>query len=170
MTYVIILCFFWILYLIWYLYFLLYNLKITKKEKEIWQIFVSRTDSITGLFEVSKAYIDRHTEVFSEILSLRKKEFALMELSDNIKAMYEIETKIHHELNFIFQICNKDPKILKNKKFLYIREVIVEKSLLLWDNIIQYNKHIYIYNKVSEYKKYTFIWIFLPYYKKELLQ
>ena len=51
-----------------------------------------------------------------------------MELSDNIKAIYEVESKIHHELNFIFQVCNTHPKILKDKKFLYIREVIIEKS------------------------------------------
>lgn len=170
MIHLIIPWFFWVLYIIWWLYLWLYHSRITRKEKEIKQIFISRTDSITGLFEVSKPYIERHAEVFSEILSLRKKEFVLMELSDNIKAIYEVESKIHHELNFIFQVCNTHPKILKDKKFLYIREVIIEKSSNLWLSISQYNKHLTVYNKAIEYKKYTIIWMFLPFHKKELLQ
>lgn len=170
MMYIIIPSFFWILYLGGWIYFSLYTSKLWRKEKEIAHIFISRTDSVTGLYEVSKFFIERQQEVFAEILSLRKKEFALIELSSNIEAVYELESRIHHELNFIFQVCNTHPQLLKNKKFLYIRDVIVEKSSELWRNISQYNTYVNIYNQAIKHKKYTIIWIFLPFHKKELLE
>jgi hypothetical protein len=95
------------------------------------QLFLSRTNSIVSLYEVTLPYLEKHSEVFQEILQLRKKEFNLVELSTNIEAFLELEAKIHHEFNFIYQVCNAHGKLQKEKKFLYVREIILEKSKLI---------------------------------------
>ncbi len=156
-------------YVIWWIYFFLYQKQLEKKESDIRRIFISRSDTITSLFEVTKPYLERHDEIFQEILSLRKKELHITELSQSLLPLFEIESKIHHELNFIFQVCNTHPKLLKEKKFLYIRDIILEKSSLLGKNINEYNRHIEIYNKKIQQKNVSGIWFFIPFQKKELL-
>lgn len=169
MTYTILLWLFFFLYITWWIYFFLYWKKLKRKEWIIQQAFISRTDTITSLFEVTKPYLERHNEIFQEILSLRKKEFHIIEVSQNPIALFEIESKIHHELNFIFQVCNTHPKLLKDKKFLYVRDIVLDKSSLLGKNISEYNRYLTIYNSMVQRKNLSGIWILLPFQKKELL-
>jgi len=129
-------------------------------------LFLSRTDTIPCLYEITQGQINKRQEIFSEILSLRKKEFWLWEISKNIDAFFELESHIHHEINFIFQICNKNPKLLKDKKFLYIRDVMIHKSAEISRQVKIYKKIIHIYNTFIKYKNYSIIWLILPFQKK----
>lgn len=157
-------------YVIWWIYFFLYQKQLEKKELDIRRIFISRSDTITSLFEVTKPYLERHDEIFQEILSLRKKELHITELSHNLLPLFEIESKIHHELNFIFQVCNTHPKLLREKKFLYIRDIVLDKSSLLWKNINEYNRYLTVYNTMIQRKNLSIIWLVLPFTQKELLK
>ena len=153
-----------------FLYFYLFQKKLQKKESDIIESFLDRTDSIIGIYEITKLYLAKHVEIFDWVLNLRKKEFNLKELSQNIEAFYELEGLIHHELNFIFQVCNTHPKLQKDKRFLYMRDIILTKSSLIWKNIIDYNKYIEVYNTMIRYKNYSVIWFILPFRKKMLLK
>lgn len=81
-----------------------------------------------ALFEVSRNTLQRHDEIFQEALQLRKKEFSVIETHANFAAIVDIEKYIHHEINFIFQVCNKHPILIQDKNFLYLREDIIQKS------------------------------------------
>ena len=164
---------FWVIILflvITSIYFYLYQRKLLQKESSIIKGFLERTDNMIGIYEITKWYLEKHTEIFESILDLRKKEFHLKEVSENIEAFYELELLIHHELNFIFQVCNTHPKLQKDKKFLYLRDIILEKSFLLWKKIDNYNKHIEVYNTMIVYKNYSLIGFMLPFHKKILLR
>lgn len=140
--------------------------KISLFEKKLISLFLSRSDSIPALYEVSRSSLSRHNEIFSESLELRKKEFSLREISENIEWFMELESHLHHEINFIFQVCNKNPKLLREKNFLYIRDIFIQKSSDISKHIKIYNKIIEIYNKIIRYKNYSLIWLILPFRKK----
>lgn len=68
-----------------YAFFYVFLYKIKKFEKKIIQAFLSRSDSIPALYEISKENITRHSEIFADSLALRKKEFHLSEISENLE-------------------------------------------------------------------------------------
>jgi hypothetical protein len=74
---------------------------------------------------------------------------------------------IHHEINFIFKICNKHPELIKEWGFIYLRNLIIKKSNKIWDKIEKYKKAIKILNKLIFYKNITIIWLFFPISKKQ---
>lgn len=149
------------------LYF--FSLRIKIFEQKLISLFLSRSDSIPALYEVSKNALSRHKEIFEESLNLRKQEFSLRGISKNIEGFMELESHLHHEINFIFQVCNKNPKLLKEKTFLYIRDVFIQKSSDISKSIKIYNKIIKIYNKIIRYKNYTLVWYIIPFSKKSAL-
>lgn len=160
-----ILCVLMLLALIW-LFFHIFSRKIQKLEEKIIALFCSRTDVFPALYEVTQDKIARHNEIFAEILELRKKEFSLWNMSHQIEWFLELESKIHHEINFIFQVCNKNPKLIKDGNFLYIRDIIMDKSSAISKDIKKYRKAIGIYNRSVKYKNYSVIWLLLPFFKK----
>lgn len=91
-------------------------------------MFQSRTDTIPGIFEISKEYLTKHDDIFKEALRLKKTEFSLLESSSKLSTIIEVEGMLHHEINFIFKVCNKHPKLLKNGNFIYMRDVVIKKS------------------------------------------
>lgn len=147
-----------------FLYYLDY--RISLKQTKLIHKFTSRTDLIPSLYEVSREHISKQDEIFKEIFSLRKKEFSFKSFSKNIEAFIRMEQHIHHEINFIFQICNKNPKLLKEKNFLYLRDVMIQKSAEIGKDIKRYNKIIEIYNRIIDIKNYSIIWLVLPFHKK----
>lgn len=149
-----------------YVFFHIFTYRIFLLEKKIISAFSSRSDTIPSLFEVSKNNVVRHNEIFWEVLSLRKKEFSLRGISENLESFIEVEQYIHHEINFIFQICNKNPWLLKQKRFLYIRDIIMNKSSTIGKLIRTYNKIIEIYNSLIKIKNYSIIGLLLPFSKK----
>lgn len=160
MSYLYIWIWIYIFFSIVYLIFIYtFNKKLNKLRKNIINLLYKRTDLVPILYEITKTYIERHDEVFKEILKLRKNEFFIQDAE-----FFEIihnELAIHHELNFIFKILWKNPKILKNYKFLYIRDLFLENSKEIWKYMELYKKMSKKYNKYLKYKNITIFWIFL---------
>ncbi len=142
------------------------NMRIQSFEKKLLHTFASRSDLFPALYEVTKDLVIKHSEIFAEVMNLRKKEFSLMLVSNSMEGFLDVESHIHHEINFIFQVCNKNPKLLKEKKFLYIRDVIIQESSDIARMMKKYRKIIDIYNKIITYKNYSVIWLLLPFSKK----
>ena len=119
---------------------------------------------------MTKDYLNKHNEIFNELLILKKIDFS--ENSFYIKLTEKTTTykKIHNELNFIFKVCNKHPKLNKNANFLYTREVIIEKSSELWTKLEIYKKIIIKFNNLVSIKNFTIVWLLIPIYKKETIQ
>lgn len=62
----------------WFFFSLLRS-KIQLLERRIIKNFISRSDCFPALYEVTQPYINKHGEVFREIMALRKKEFHIIE-------------------------------------------------------------------------------------------
>lgn len=157
--------------LLWvaYGFFLVLNYRILRFEKKILEVFTTRTDNISALYEVTKDTLQKHAEIFDEVLALRKKEFTLMNISHTLESCIELEKQIHHEINFIFQVCNKNPGLIKKKEFLYIRDIMMSKSHEIWQLMKKYKKIIEIYNTFIQIKNFTLIGLILPFSKKTVL-
>lgn len=136
--------------------------KIEVLEKRIKSKFVSRTNIVPAIFEISKTYISRHSDIFKEILHLRKVEFSEHEGAKNLSEMIITEGLIHHELNFIFKVCNSHPKLLREWKFIYLREVIVQRSIELGKDIDLYRRIIKQYNSLVKVNQVFVIGFFTP--------
>lgn len=140
--------------------------KIDNLEEKIKNLFLERTSLIPSVFEISDEYLNKHNDIFYEILNLRKMEFS--QANNYIDLAHIMKTKklIHHEINFIFKICNKHNKLIKEAKFIYIRNLIIKKSNSIWENIEKYKKSVEILNKLIFYKNITIIWLLFPISKK----
>lgn len=157
--------------LIW-ISFILYNVIIIKiknnislLETKIVNLFNKRTYLVPSLYDITKEYLTKHNEVFYEIMKLRKQNFANYE-SDEFLEIIKTEIQIHNELNFIFKITNKSPKIQKNEKFLLVRDLFLDYSYLIWEEITNYKKLISIFNLLLNFKNFTIIWLFIKIDKK----
>lgn len=157
---------FFILLFIYYLFLKYYENKINNLEKEIKNLFLERTNLIPSVFEVSNDFLNRHNDIFHEFLNLRKIEFSQANNNLELNSILETKKLIHHEINFIFKICNKHPKLIKEAKFIYLRNLIIQKSEEIWNNLEKYKIAISIFNKLIFYKNITIIWIFFPISKK----
>jgi len=138
-------------------------------EKKLMLLFARRGDIFPGLYEVSKQHINRHEEIFHEALLLRKQEFWLMSSQRDIEWFVELQSHIHHEINFIFQVCNKNPWLIKDKNFLYLRDTMISISSDISQEMKKYRRLIEIYNTIIFYKNCTVIWLIIPFYKKAVL-
>lgn len=158
-----ILHYFLILYIvisIFYLIFLiLLNKKINKLEDIILNLFKKRTNLVPILHEITKEYLNKHSEVFNEIIKLRKIE--LSNYNDSFLDKVQNEILIHHELNFIFKVVSKHKKLSKNSKFLLTKDLFLENSEKLWAKILLYKNIVNIFNRLLIFKNITIIWIVL---------
>lgn len=154
----------WILAILlsFYVYLVLLKRKLWNLENTIIHQFRKKTDFIPSLYEVSRDYITKHDEIFHEILRLRKINFS--ETNDDKKLHEIIKTQwlIHNELNFIFKVSNKHQKMLREWKFIYLRDIIINRSGTLSENIKLYKKIVAEYNHLIKIKNLSIIWLFLP--------
>lgn len=141
--------------------------KIKSLEYFIIQNFKEKNNLIPSIFEVTRNHISKHLEVFEELIKLKKQDFAENSSFDTIKEKNKTFSLIHKELNFIFRVANKNQKLNKDWKFLYIRDLIIDKSNLIWENLNIYKRFIKIYNKIIIFKNLTIIWLFIPINKKD---
>ncbi len=156
-----------ILIIIFNLFLINLNNKVLKLEKIIILLFEKRTNLVPSLYEITKKYLNKHEEVFEEILKLRKKEFINYNEDFLIKISNEI--LIHHELNFIFKVSLTHLKIQKNERFLLIKDLFLDNSFEIWEKIKLYKEAIKFLNKLIFFKNFTIIWYFLNVeYKKEI--
>lgn len=160
-----ILLFIFISFLIFFNVFLiLFDKKLKQLENQIILLFEKRTNLVPSLYEITKEYITKHNEVFSQILNLRKIEFSNYE--DNFIERINNEIQIHHELNFIFKVISKHPKIEKNWKYLLIKDLFLENSLEIWKKVELYKNIIKKFNFLLLFKNLTIIWLFIDIKKR----
>jgi hypothetical protein len=95
--------------------------RLNKLELSILSSFSNRTNIIPSLFEITRDVIVKHDQVFAQSLNLRKEEFAKMSVSEPLYSFMDLEVSLHKELNFIYKVCSKHPKMMKNSKFVYLR-------------------------------------------------
>lgn len=155
----------WSLILIFVLFLIfiyLLKIKIEELEEKVLTQFKEKNNQIPSIYEVTKKYLNKHDEIFRESIRLRKKDFS--ENNFYYKLIDKLNTNklIHNELNFIFRVCNKHPKLNKDWKFLYIRDVIINKSDEISENIELYKSIIKKFNKMIHLKNFTIIWLLFP--------
>ena len=80
-----------VLFLFLNMILLFFSSKINRLEQKIKYHFRSRTSSIPSLFEVSKDHLNRHNDIFKEILRLRNIEFCENNLEVSLVNLLEIE-------------------------------------------------------------------------------
>lgn len=141
------------------LFIIIFDNKIIELENKIIKLFEKRTNLLPSLYDITKIYITKHDEVFNEILNLRKVEFSNYMEKFDIRLKNEIQ--IHHELNFIFKVISKNPKILNEWKYLLIKDLFLENSEEIWNQIKLYKIIINKLNFWINFKKYTIIWLFI---------
>ena len=131
------------------------NNSLQKQEKHIINLFNARTNMIPAVFEITKNFFVQHDKIFENILKYRKQELYKYYIQDKTNNTYSeflrlihLEELIHHEFNFIFRITNKHPKLLKKWNFIYIRELIINKSAEIWEELADYSTKIKLYNKL----------------------
>jgi len=146
-------------------YYLL-DVKVQKLERRIKRRFVSRSDTIPGIFEISKKYLNKHDEIFKEAVRLRKMELHLNNTNTKLYKIIEIEGLIHHEFNFIFKVCNKHKALTEDAKYNYIKEIIIYKSHEIGKNMELYKVIAAKLNKLIKIKNYTLIGAFIPIEKR----
>ncbi len=163
------------LYIIWcftffiFLFFLFLKYreyKIRVLEEHIKSLFLERSALIPSIYEISKPYLTKHDDIFSEVLKLRKREFLESTWKINLHSILQTKKLIHHEINFIFKICNKHHSLIKEWKFIYLRNLIIEKSNAIWTKIELYKKINSQQNKLISWKNITVIWFFMYISKK----
>jgi hypothetical protein len=152
--------------LYWTVLFLL-ETKISAFEKDIIDVFKQRNNLIPSIFEVSKDKVVKHEEIFEETLKLRKINFIENNLWVTLWETIRTQSLIHNELNFIFRICNKHNKLLKEGRFIYIRDLIIDKSFDIGTKIELYKKIVKQYNTLINIKQKSIIWILIPLRKKQ---
>jgi len=140
--------------------------KISRLESSIKSLFLERTALIPAIYEVSKPYLTKHEDIFDEVLKLRKREFAESTWEINLASIIQTKKLIHHEINFIFKVCNKHHSLIREWKFIYLRNLIIEKSNTIWAKIRLYKKINTQQNKLISFKNYTLIGLFFYISKK----
>lgn len=166
-----------IYYIIWisiiYIFFItfiyLLKSKIERLEKNILTIFNQKNNQIPSIYEVTKDYLMKHSDIFKELIILKKKDFSENAFYTKLAEKTDTYKRIHNELNFVFKVCNKHPKINKNNKYLYIREVIIEVSAELWTKIEIYKTITKKFNNLVFIKNLTIIWLLFPISKKDII-
>jgi len=158
-----------IMYLLFIIYIYLLRIKIDKFEKKIIYIFKEKNNQIPSIYEVTKSYLNKHDEIFNELLSYKKIDISENNFYSNLVEKANTYKNIHNEYDFIFKICNKHPKLEKNYKYLYIKDVIIEKSTELWKKLWIYKKIVSNYNHLIKIKNFTIIWLLIPIHDKEII-
>lgn len=140
--------------------------KINLLENKIKETFKKRSNLIPWLFEVSKTYIEKETEVFAEVNYLRKIEFYNLQNNTDFREFLNNEKKLHYEIEFLFKVFDKKPKLQKYWKCLYLKDLVIEQSSKIWKNIALYKNIIEKYNFLVNFKNLTIIWLIFPISKK----
>lgn len=155
------------LLVVFYIFLLALNIKIHALENLIKDLLKQRTDLIPSLYEITKDFLTKHNEIYDEVLRLRKIEFSLNDNEDaTFVEILKNERYIHHEMNFIFNICLKNKKLEKSWKFQYIKELTINRSYLIWEKVEKYRKIVDTLNNLITIKNYTVIWLLLPLNKR----
>ncbi len=158
-----------ILYIIFIIFVYLLKIKIDDFENKIMSNFKERNNQIPSIYEITKPYIQKHDEVFKESLKLKKKDFGENGVYTKLAEKIYTYKLIHNEINFIFRVCEKNAKLNKDFKFLFLKDNIAEKSEEIGKNLEIYKKIVNQLNTMILIKNITIIWLFVPISKKETI-
>lgn len=141
--------------------FLLWK-KIVKLEEKIIEKLIQRSSLIPSFYDITKPHLVRHDSIFKEIIHLRNIEF--FECWNNIDFFKIIETeyKIHNELNFIIKLCSKHQKLLKNWNFILLKDILIDVSYDIWENVALHKNISKKYNTYVFIDKLFLVWLFIP--------
>jgi hypothetical protein len=156
-----------IFFLLFFIFLFFFERKIHKLENKIEKIFQSKNNLIPALFEITKNHLVKHEEIFHELLILKKLNFSEHNFYENINKTIHTQQRIHKEMDFIFRVCHKHQKLIKDYNFYYIKELLFTRINDLWDSMSLYKKMVKKYNFFLNIKNYTVIWLFIPMRKKE---
>ena len=131
--------------------------KIEKLEIKINNLFKERNNLIPATFEISKKYLVKHKSIFNEAIKLRKIIFWENNYGWTFTKTIKTQELLHKEINFIFKVCNKHPKLLSEWNFIYLRELILYKSFYLWKKIQLYKQVIDKFNFIIKIKNLKII-------------
>ncbi len=166
--------YFWIIWsvliilILFYFYIYLLKVKIEILEEKIIVLFNERTNWIPSLYETTKNSFVKHHQVFNKILQLKKYHFSETNWNQKLPEIIWTQELIHNEINFIFKVSNKHPKLMKSWKFLYMRDIFLNKSSELWKNIELYKQIIAKFNFLLKLKNISILWLIIPMRKKYL--
>jgi len=141
--------------------YLLYR-KINLFEQKIYQLFQKRLDHVPWLYEVSQETIQKPEEIFQEVLLLRKQIFGVQKRNAPFLEIIHTQSRIHNELNFIFKICNTHQKLIKKGNFIYLRDLIIDKSYQISEMIEVHKIIVWKYNLLIKMKNMTLIGYLIP--------
>ena len=142
---------------IFYLFLYLVSNKINKLELKIDTLFQEKNNLIPSLYDITQKNINKHNMVFSEILKLRKKAFNENKFINDFNIKINTYSYIHNELNFIFNVSAKHSKLLKEEKFLFLRDLIIKKNHTISKKLELYRMIIQKYNTLILFKNLTII-------------
>jgi len=167
MLYSIILWIIWWLFICFIIFILILKKKISILENKIRNIFQSRNNLIPALYQVTQNDLVKHDDIFNELLKLKKIDFSEHTFYSNIHRTLDTQQKIHKEMDFIFRVCHKHQKLIKDYKFYYIKELIFARIWELWESIGLYKMITKKFNTLIFLKNITIIWLLIPIQKKE---
>ena len=158
-----------IFFILFIIFLILLKLKIEKFELKIINQFKAKNNTIASIYEITKKYLNKHDEIFKESLYLKKKDFSENSFYSRLNEKLKTYELIHNELNFIFRVCNKHPKLSKDGEYLYIRDLIIEKSTSLGKDIELYKKIVKKFNRLLILKDLTIIGILIPIKREKII-
>jgi len=155
-----------IIFLLFLIFIFLLKIRIELLEAKILKQFKEKNNQIPSIFEITKKYLNKHNEIFKESIKLKKQDFSENNFYNTLIRKMHTNKLIHNELNFIFRICSKNHKLNQDWKFLYIKDIIMNSSVDISENIEKYKNIIKKYNNIITLKNITIIWLFFPIKRK----
>lgn len=147
-----------IIYLTFVIFF---RLRLNELEKNLMKNFKKRNDKIISLYFISKNFLSKHDEVFSEYKNLKIKDFSENSLNFYFENKVDIYKKFHKEMDFIFKVCEMNEKIKQTWKYNYIKYEILKESKEIWKKYDNYKKIFSTYKIHHKISKIFIIWLFL---------
>jgi hypothetical protein len=134
--------------------------KINSLEWVIIELFKKRNNQVIWIYETTKDDLVRAKDVFSEFFELKRREIWEDSFDTQLDIKLVTYKKIHNEINFIFETCEKHRKIQINPIYSYFKEWIYGKSKLIWEKVKLYNKVKKKFNRYKIISHLTLVWYF----------
>lgn len=135
--------------------------KLNILEKELKLKFKKRNYKIISIFYISERFINKHSEVFAEIISLLKKDFNEDKSNINFENKIDTYKKIKKEMDFIFKICNWNWVLVQVPQYNYIKTEMENLWIDISKNYNLYEEKANYYKKFHKISKFFIIWYFI---------
>ena len=162
------LIFFLIILFYFFIYLYILDNELLRLENSILIPFQRRMYMIPSIFEISKKHINKHDEVYKEIVRMKWLKLSInKKKATKIHKIIRLERTIKHEIDFIFKICEKYSELSENKNFIHLKNNIKKENSIIKKKIKDYKKLVLSFNKLITIKNFTIIWLMVPIDRKE---